>query len=127
MGAIVMVTTVGNEEQANLIGREIVARRQAACVNMVPGVRSLYRWQGRVCQDSEYVLMIKTLDREYESVCATIRELHNYELPEILAFQVSRGDEAFLEWIAACVDKDAEFPDEDDDSLALPNPDDTNF
>ena len=59
--AIVMVTTVGTEEQANLIAREIVVRRQAACVNIVPAVRSIYRWQGKICKDGELLLIIKTL------------------------------------------------------------------
>jgi len=51
MRAIVVVTTVGTEEQANLIAREIIARRQAACVNILPGVRSIYRWKGKICKD----------------------------------------------------------------------------
>jgi periplasmic divalent cation tolerance protein len=115
MRAIAVVTTVGTEEQANLIAREIVARRQAACVNILPGVRSIYRWKGKICKDGELVLFIKTLEREFEGVMATIRELHSYELPEILAFDVTRGERGFLEWIAASVDKEAELVDEDEE------------
>lgn len=115
MRAIVVVTTVGTEEQANLIAREIVARRQAACVNIIPGVRSIYRWKGKICKDGELVLIIKSLEREFESVMATIRELHSYELPEILAFDVTRGEKGFLDWIASSVDKEAGFSDEEDE------------
>lgn len=68
------------------------------------------------------MLLIKTLDREFEGVMATIRELHSYELPEILAFDVTRGEKGFLEWIATSVDKDAELADgdeeDDEDELA---------
>lgn len=112
MGAIVVITTVGDEEQGNLLAGELVARRQAACVNLVPGVRSSYRWQGKVCRDTEMLLVIKTLASEFEAVAATIHELHSYELPEILAFDVARGEERFLRWVAESLDKEAAFDDE---------------
>jgi periplasmic divalent cation tolerance protein len=109
MGAVVVVTTVGDEEQALVIARELVARRLAACVNVVAGVRSVYRWQGKICQDGEYLLLVKTLAEEYEAVAAAIRELHSYELPEILAFPVEQGDERFFAWIRESLDKSGPF------------------
>jgi|SRR5436305_1374008 periplasmic divalent cation tolerance protein len=121
MRAIVVVTTVGTEEQAYLIAREIVARRQAACVNIVPGIRSIYRWKGKICKDGELMLIVKTLEGELEGVTDTIRELHSYEIPEILSFNVSHGEQRFLEWIAGSVDKEAAFADEeeeDEDEIA---------
>jgi periplasmic divalent cation tolerance protein len=118
MGAIVVITTVGTEEQANLIAREIVARRQAACVNILPGVRSIYRWKGKICKDGELMLVVKTLEQELDGVSATIRELHSYELPEILSFQAIRGEANFLEWIAGSVDK-SELSDDDEDEDEL--------
>jgi periplasmic divalent cation tolerance protein len=130
MRAIVVVTTVGTEEQANLIAREIVVRRQAACVNILPGVRSIYRWKGKICKDGELMLVIKTLEGELDGVTATIRELHSYELPEILSFQVADGEANFLQWIAGSVDKEAELPDDDDeeDELAYTvDPDEADF
>ena len=129
MRAIVVITTVGTEEQAYLIAREIVARRQAACVNILPGVRSIYRWKGKICKDGELMLVVKTLEPEFAAVAATIRELHSYELPEILSFQVARGEERFLDWIATSVDKEAEFSDEDEeDELAYAaDPDEADF
>src|SRR5436305_2276891 len=120
MRAIVVVTTVGTEEQAYLIAREIVARRQAACVDIVPGIRSSYRWKGKICKDGELMLIVKTLEGELEGVTDTIRELHSYEIPEILSFNVSHGEQRFLEWIAGSVDKEAAFADdeEDEDEIA---------
>src|SRR5436305_13600068 len=115
MRAIVVVTTVGTEEQAYLIAREIVARRPAACVNILPGVRSIYRWKGKICKDGELLLVIKTLEGEFEGIAATIRELHSYELPEILSFTVTQGEAGFLDWIAGNVDKSAGFADDDED------------
>ena len=119
-----MVTTVGDEAQGNLIARELVSRRHAACVNMVPGVKSFYRWQGQVCRDTEYLLIIKTMAAEYEAVTEAIQELHSYDLPEILAFDISRGESEFLEWIAGNVDKDADFGDEDEDDFGDDDEDD---
>ena len=129
MRAIVVVTTVGTEEQAYLIAREIIARRQAACVNIIPAIRSIYRWKGKICKDGELLLIVKTLQDEFEGVASTIRELHSYELPEILSFGVSHGDQGFLDWIASSVDKDAEFSDdEEEDEIAYAaDPDDTDF
>lgn len=129
MRAIVIITTVGTEEQAYTIAREIVARRQAACVNIVPGIRSIYRWKGKICKDGELLLIVKTLERELDGATATIRELHSYELPEILAFNVDRGEPRFLDWIASSVDKDAEFAEEDEEEelTYAANPDDPDF
>jgi len=112
VSAIVVATTVGTQEQANLVAEELVARRHAACVNIIKVHRSVYRWQSKICDDCEYLLIIKSLASEYEAIEAAIQELHAYELPEILAFTVARGEERFLAWIAASLDKDAEFDDE---------------
>lgn len=112
---IVVVTTTGSEGQANLIARTLVSRREAACVNIVRGVRSIYRWKGNICNDEEFLLIAKTVASEFEAVEQTIRELHNYDVPEILAFDVSHGEQDFLDWMTACVDKDVPYPDDDDD------------
>lgn len=124
MGAIVVVTTVGSEEQAYSIAQELVVRRQAACVNVLPGVRSIYRWQGKICRDGELMLVVKTLKSEFEGVSATIRELHSYELPEILSFNVACGESHFLDWIRSSVDKQADFSDELEEELAFADSDD---
>jgi periplasmic divalent cation tolerance protein len=112
VSALVVVTTVGTEEEANRLARELVARRHSCCVNILPIQRSVYRWQGEICEDSEFMLLVKTLEEEYEKLEAAIQELHSYELPEILAFNVRRGEEGFLHWITACLSKEAE-PEDD--------------
>jgi periplasmic divalent cation tolerance protein len=123
VGALVVVTTVGTEEEAYQLAEELVARRHSSCVNIVPVHRSVYRWQGKVCDDREFLLVIKTLEQEYEAVEATVQELHSYELPEILAFRVSRGEARFLDWIAQSLDKSAEFADDEEDDEQAPQGD----
>ena len=103
MKPIVVVTTVGNQEQANLIAEELVIGRLASCVNILPVHRSVYLWQGKVCDDQELLLIVKTVKRQYAQVEATIKELHDYELPEILAFNVSLGEKNFLSWVTSSV------------------------
>lgn len=116
MRVTAVVTTVGTEEQANLIARELIARRLAACVNIVPGIRSVYRWQGKIASDTEFLLIAKTREADFEPVAAAIHELHSYDVPEILTFDVGRGDPDFLAWIAASTDREtAAGEDEDDD------------
>jgi periplasmic divalent cation tolerance protein len=105
---IVIITTTGTEDQANHLAEELVERRHAACVNILPIHRSVYRWQGQVCEDSEFLLIIKSTDSEWEGVQETVRELHEYELPELLAFNVAQGEERFLQWILDSLDKSAE-------------------
>lgn len=125
MRATAVITTVGTEDEANLLARELIARRQAACVNIVPGVRSVYRWQGKIVSDGEFLLIAKTPESEFEAVAATIRELHSYDVPEILTFDVGRGDPEFLAWIASATDKEAEFADdEEDEELVFVEPED---
>jgi periplasmic divalent cation tolerance protein len=106
--AIVIITTVGTEEQANLLAQELVERRHSCCVNILPIQRSVYRWQGKICTDSEFMLVIKALATEYDAIEKAIGELHSYDLPEILAFEISRGEAGFLAWISACSDKAVE-------------------
>ena len=118
MQAFVVMTTVGTEEQANTLAREMVARRHAACVNIVPGLRSIYRWRGKICSDGEFLLVIKTLETEFPAVQATIQELHPYELPEIVGFPAGQSDAKFVEWIGSCLDKDADFGDDEDEDEA---------
>jgi periplasmic divalent cation tolerance protein len=108
MPAIVVFLTAGTEEQATLLAEQLVDRRLAGCVNIVPGIRSIYRWQGKICRDSEWLLLVKTLDSKYQALEAAVRELHGYELPEILALSVHRGEKNYLRWIEESLDKTAE-------------------
>ncbi len=111
LSAVVVVTTVGTEEEANSLAEELVGRRHAACVNVLPIRRSVYRWKGKLCEDSEFLLLIKSLEESYPAIEAAIRELHSYELPEILCFDVRQGEARFLKWLADSVTKSASAPD----------------
>lgn len=96
---IVVVTSVGTEEQALDIAHALIRNRQAACVNLIPNVHSIYRWKGRVCDDGEFLLLIKSRAREFEGVCETIQKINTYELPEILAYRVDESSPGFADWI----------------------------
>jgi periplasmic divalent cation tolerance protein len=97
---IVVVTSVGSEEQALDIAHALIRNRQAACVNLIPNVHSIYRWKGRVCDDGEFLLLIKTRASEFPRVRDTIQKLNTYELPEVLAYRVDEASPAFSEWIS---------------------------
>jgi periplasmic divalent cation tolerance protein len=102
-GALLVLTTVSNEEQAAQLARTLVERRLAACVNIVPGVRSLYRFKGVLEDDREQLLLMKTTRERYEALAAAIAELHPYEVPEVLAVPIERGSASYLGWVAESV------------------------
>lgn len=86
---------------ARHIAETLVGEHLAACVNRVPGISSTYRWQGAVTTDSEELLLIKTTAACFDAVRARVRELHPYDLPELIAVPVERGHEAYLDWVRA--------------------------
>jgi periplasmic divalent cation tolerance protein len=98
-GHVVVLCTVGGAEDAERIARELVERRLAACVNVVPGLVSIYRWKGRVERDEERLLLIKTRAERFLELKAALVALHPYELPEVLALPVQAGHEPYLDWI----------------------------
>lgn len=96
---IVVVTSVGTEDQALDIAHALIRSHRAACVNIIPNVHSIYRWKGRVCDDGEFLLLIKTRAKEFEGVREAILKLNTYELPEVLAYRVDDASPAFASWI----------------------------
>jgi periplasmic divalent cation tolerance protein len=96
---IVVVTSVGTEEQALDVAHALVRSRRAACVNIVPNVHSVYRWKGHVCDDGEMLLLIKTRASQFESVRETIQRVNTYELPEVLGYRVDMASPSFTSWI----------------------------
>jgi periplasmic divalent cation tolerance protein len=97
----VIFATTGSEEQAVTIARALVAERLAACVNIVGPIRSIYRWRDGIEDDREYLLIIKTRATLYIKVETRIRELHSYELPEVLSVTADRGSPPYLKWLLA--------------------------
>jgi periplasmic divalent cation tolerance protein len=102
----IVFTTAGSEEEAKKIARHIVEQQLAACVNIVPKVESVYRWQGKVESSTECLLLIKTTAEKFPNVRNAIRELHSYDLPECIAIMVEDGSEEYLNWIADSVAAD---------------------
>ena len=96
-------TTAGSSEEARKIGRALVERRMAACVNIVPRVESVYRWEGKVEEAQEWLLVIKTTAATFERVRETIRELHSYNLPECICVSIEDGGPEYLRWIGESV------------------------
>ncbi|HET7569583.1 MAG TPA: divalent-cation tolerance protein CutA [Gammaproteobacteria bacterium] len=84
---------------AEAIAKALVEERLAACVNLVPGLRSFYRWEGRVLDDSEVLLIVKTAQERLEAVEARVAELHPYELPELIAVPITTGSARYLAWL----------------------------
>jgi periplasmic divalent cation tolerance protein len=103
-GYLIALCTCPDAETAARLAGALVEQGLAACVNIVAGVTSVYRWQGRVHHDSEQLLIIKTRRARYQKMESRLRELHPYELPEIVAVPMERGLEAYLEWIRTQTD-----------------------
>ena len=98
---IVALSTLGSEEEAVRLARTLVERRLVACVNVLPGVRSLYRWEGRVADDREVLLIMKTRTERYEALSAAIEELHPYDVPELISVPLHGGSAGYLSWVDA--------------------------
>ena len=96
---LLVLTTCPDSGTATRIATELLDERLAACVNQVPGIRSLYRWEGRIEQDDEVLMLIKTTTSAFSRLEALIRERHPYELPEVIAVPLAQGSDAYLEWI----------------------------
>lgn len=101
---VLVLTTIGAETDAGAIARTLVDERLAACVNVLPPMRSTYRWKGAVEQEREQQLIIKTTADRVDALEARLRELHPYEVPEFLVLRVSDGSEPYLRWVQESVD-----------------------
>jgi periplasmic divalent cation tolerance protein len=98
-----VLTTCGSLEEARRIAQELIGRRLAACVNIVPQIESIYRWQGEVETATEWLLIIKTTADGFERVRDTLGKLHSYDVPECVEIAIEDGSAAYLEWIGSSV------------------------
>lgn len=96
---LIVLSTVQRAEDAERIARALVERGLAACVNIVPGVTSVYRWKGRVQAETERLLLIKTRAQRFEAVREALVTLHPYELPEVVALPLEAGHGPYLAWL----------------------------
>jgi len=101
---VVVLVTAGNLREGEGIAEALVTERLAACVNVLGPLRSVYRWEGVVQRDEEYLLLIKTRRDALARLANRIADLHSYTTPEVVALPVCAGSEAYLNWLRSCVD-----------------------
>jgi periplasmic divalent cation tolerance protein len=99
--ALVVLVTTPSPDRAAEIARAVVEERLAACGNVVPGLRSIYRWEGKVQDEPEALLVLKTTRARFEALRDRVLALHPYEVPEVIALPVEAGSARYLAWIAA--------------------------
>jgi periplasmic divalent cation tolerance protein len=102
-GTLVVLTTVASAEEGTRIARTLVDERLAACVNLVNGVRSFFFWEGRLQEEDEVLLLVKTRRERYGELESRLRSLHSYTVPEILALPVEAGSPAYVAWVRESV------------------------
>ena len=98
---IVVVMTAATAEEAERIAEALVERRLAACVQVLPEIRSVYRWKGEVARDTEVLLLAKTIRAKFDKLEQAVRAIHSYETPEIVALPVTAGSEPYLNWLVS--------------------------
>jgi periplasmic divalent cation tolerance protein len=98
-GALLIWTNLPDRPSAESLARELLQRRLAACVNILPAVHSLYRWQGRIEEATEVAVLIKSVQARYAELEQAVRSMHAYEVPEIIAIPICAGLPAYLDWL----------------------------
>ena len=101
---LLVLSTAESQAEAARIAEELLERRLAACVNVIGRIQSFYRWEDKLQRAEEYLLIIKTVRSQEEPVRAAIRELHSYELPELISISIDDGSPDYLKWMDSCVE-----------------------
>jgi periplasmic divalent cation tolerance protein len=117
MNEIVVLNTTDSMDLAQSIASALVRAREAACVNIIPGIRSVYIWEGKECNEGEFLLVIKSSVEQFESIRSRIRKMHSYRTPEIIALQITDGDPDYIAWLRASILRDPE-----EESILSPKP-----
>ena len=97
--SIVVLVTCGSEEEALKISNALVEERLAACVNIVSPIRSIYRWEGKICDEREWLLIIKTQKKRFKILEKKVKSLHSYSVPEIISLPIVEGSSPYLKWL----------------------------
>jgi periplasmic divalent cation tolerance protein len=95
-----VLVTAGSEDEAAKIAKALVEERLAACANIVPKIRSIYRWQGKIEDNAEALLLIKTTETALPALEERVRALHSYDVPEVIALKLDQGSGPYLDWLA---------------------------
>ncbi len=99
MDFLQVITTTESKEEAERIAQALLERRLAGCVQVIGPIESIYWWKGRIERSGEYICFIKTKARLYEELERVIKDLHSYEVPEIIALPITRGNPSYLDWL----------------------------
>jgi periplasmic divalent cation tolerance protein len=100
-GEIVVIVTTGSEDEAGRIGQAVVEAGLAACANILPRIRSIYRWEGKVADETESLILLKSRPSLFDALEKEIKKLHSYSVPEVIALPIVKGSEKYLQWIQA--------------------------
>lgn len=103
MNFYIFLVTVPNIEEGKKIAKYLVVNKLAACVNILPNVFSVYEWNGKIHEDNEYLLIIKSTEEKSEFIIQKINELHSYDVPECIALKIEKGSDLYLKWIKEVV------------------------
>ena len=102
---IVVLITCGSEEEAVKISNALVEERLAACVNLISPVRSIYRWEEKIWDEKEWLLIIKTQRKRFQEIETRVKSLHSYSVPEIISLPIVEGSSSYLNWLAEMTEK----------------------
>lgn len=100
---IVVLITISSEDAGATLAKALVSEKQCACVNIIPSIRSVYEWNGEMCEDKEALLIVKTTADKSAALIKRVKELHSYQTPEIICLPVSDGSDDYLDWVSRCV------------------------
>ncbi|MBM4276401.1 MAG: divalent-cation tolerance protein CutA [Deltaproteobacteria bacterium] len=101
---VVVLITCGSEEEALNISRALVEEQLAACVNLISPVRSIYRWEEKIWDEKEWLLIIKTQRKRFQEIEARVKSLHSYSVPEMISLPIIEGSSSYLEWLSEMTD-----------------------
>ena len=106
MAEIVVLITTGSEEEALNISRALVEERLIACANIVPKIRSVFRWEGKIEDEVESLILCKSQDSRMEEICKKVKELHSYDVPEVISLPIISGGGDYLGWVREMTKRD---------------------